>query len=312
MIKKFISEFEYSMHTIDSQQIHEAIAWGGNKVSDTELRKTLEGNKSLQELVDDYPYIKQYGKIFAIFMIKWITEFSELDQWDNAIIIQGKTKQDKASWYVIKIPKPGTSHDIEKELMRHTGVLKHYYEWKASQKDFFEDIIIPQVSTNKSLWEWCVVMDMVSWSPIQLCLFQHYFSPLFEENSKLREHYYMDEVQTSHELYNDVIDNELKKDIMKWIRNSYDVLDKKYQTRNPLEIINYISGWHAYNNDNLEDIYKLVTNKKRAWELIVSLKKAIKSLEEGNLAHNDLHGGNLLLVPDEKKKYKLWIIDFAS
>lgn len=300
------------MDTIDTKQMHEAIGQENSTISQGELIDILQKNDSLKELVDEYPYIKQYGKIFATFMSKWITEFSELDQWDNAIIIQGKTKQEQPIWYVIKIPKSDTSHDIGREFMRHTAVLKYYYESKISQNFFFDDIIIPQVSTNRSLWEWCIVMDMVRWNPIKLCLFKHYFSPLFQKDSKLREYYYMDEVQTSHELYNDVIDNELKKDIMKWLRSSYDVLDKEYQGRSPLEIINYIRDWNAYNDDNLGDIYRLVADKKRAWELIVSLKKAIKSLEEEKLAHNDLHGGNLLLVPDEKKKYKLWIIDFAS
>ncbi|CAG8719085.1 3511_t:CDS:2 [Dentiscutata erythropus] len=88
---------------------------------------------------------------------------------------------------------------------------------------------------------------------------------------------------------------------------------KQFNDINIKEIVNEIKQHMTVNNSSGQNNYMIVL--EYANEIILIAEQIIfglKALHHKNIVHGDLHPKNILIVRDDKNKYKVAIADFGS
>lgn len=234
------------------------------------LNKEKESLQRIDNLYNNprYKFLEKYKEVLG----ENISVSDIVWEWTQAIIMKHPTNDR----LVLKIAKPWEVDDIMQEFKNHNLFYEKWlelsYDWKIDK-----NIKVPQVLK----WEvdWYFYMEKVDWQSL-------YSKTLIERYEKQLS---PEELKTIWELDDKQVREFLKKRFKE--TDSYlDQIIEDYSLEHLLELM-----WNTY---------KI---RKETWKIWwTPLDKAITSLRESWVIHNDLHPWNIMI----DREWNIYIIDF--
>jgi hypothetical protein len=167
-----------------------------------------------------------------------------------------------------------------------------------------------------------LIMDKLPWKTVWRLLIEHFFSPIFQK---------YDLEDTPDGDVRILIDNISEKvENQQWDPSAYingwynDDLEIEYNKHKEQKKILYTNKNSFFTYRLMEDAkYRNIERKQDLdainlllegkWEKVISGIKQFQDVyKQHNMSHNDLHSGNVMVIPEGDDSYDVWIIDFGK
>ena len=289
-------------------------------------KSETDTNKAILEILKTVPWfddvfkkdkeITKFAPAVAEFMNThgW-TSLHIYDRWTEWVILQIWSNE-TAGWFFIKCSLSG--HDIKKEIVNH----KAFYAVFLEEDQRLKNVELPHIIDDLSEKFNILIMDKLPGKSIWRLLVEHFFSPVFYGNKyaeksdsdinsmieRLSEKIESNQWNPS-EYINPWYIRDLWKEYTTHIKNK-NALYRKKNVFFTYRLMEDAKLWDIEREDDVDAIDVLLNGNGR--DVISGIKEFQKVYKEHAMSHNDLHSGNVMVVPKSDGSYKAGIIDFGK